>query len=140
MNSETIVLKPLQTGVTAAVAASSIPALPVKYLGRVFTVPNDQKYLEIVHIPNNPNNVSWGNSEHFRGLMRLILHWPIDDKGVYAPLDLLAQIAGYFNKDRILWNGTNAINITENPISSGSMINDREQLFVSTVEYSLYKP
>lgn len=137
---ETTVLRPLQTGVTAAVAASTSPTLPVKYLGRIFTPPNDQKYLEIVHIPNNPNNKSWGGSENWRGLMRLILHWPLDDKGVYAPHDLIAGIAGYFSKDRLLWNGANAVKITENPISSGMIVGDREQLFVFTVEYALFKP
>jgi len=137
---ESTVLRPLQTAITAAVAASTRPTTPVKYLGRVFAAPNDGIWLEVVHIPNNPNNMSWGGSENWRGIMRLILHWPLDDSGAYAPHDLLASISGYFSKDGVLWNGADAVKITENPISSGVIVTDRDQLYVATVEYALFKP
>lgn len=137
---ESTVLRPLQVAVTAAVAASTRPTLPVKYLGTIFTPPNDQKWLEVVHIPNNPSNMNWGGEENWRGLMRLILHWPVDGKGAYAPHDLLASIAGYFSKDRTLWNGPNGVKITENPVSTGMVATDRDCLYISTIEYALFKP
>lgn len=138
--SETLVLQPLQKAVIAAVAASTLPELPVKFMGRVVDVPNDQKYLEVVHIPNNPNNVSWGNEKQFRGLLRLILHWPINNEGVYAPNDLIASIAGYFRKDQVLWHNANHVNVTENPVSSGMITNTNELLFIYTIEYSSHRP
>lgn len=138
--SESLVLRPIQTGVIAAVAACSVPGLPVKFLGRAFDPPNDGKWLELVHIPNNRTNDAWGQERTYRGFVRLILHWPIIDSGVYVPHDLVSEIAGYFSKSRVLWNGSDAIKITENPLSDGNLTSDRETLFIYTIEYQLFKP
>lgn len=136
---EADVLRPLQAAVTAAVAASSVPKIAVKYLGRVFVPPSDQKWLEIVHIPNNLENVDWGNGFYYRGLFRLILHWPVNDRGVYEPMDALASIGAYFSKDRTLWYGSNAVKITDNPVSSGVIEAGSELLIGLSVRYGLSK-
>lgn len=138
--SESIVLRPLQTAVATAVSLCLLPSLPIKYLGRIFTPSDEGKYLEIIHIPNNAVNESWGSERLYRGVLRLILHWPINDAGIYVPSDLIAEIAGYFTKNRVLWNGSDAVKVIENPLSSGMLETDRETLFVYTVEYQLFKP
>lgn len=93
------ILQTLQEAVTAAVDASTEPDLPVKYVKRTFTVPSDQRYLEIVHIPNNPDQGFWNEEKRYAGVLRLILHWDLQDSAPYEAMDLIASIASYFTKD-----------------------------------------
>lgn len=108
MLNEPEIISALQQGVTAAVAASTMPALPVKYLlvgstgGAAFTPPADQKWLEIVWLPNNQRGDFRGNEKNHRGILRLVLHWPNDGGGAYAPTGVLASICGYFTNGRML--------------------------------------
>lgn len=98
------ILRTLQQAVTAAVAASTLPALPVSYVDVDFAVPANQKWLEIVWIPNNRQGDYWGDEKNYQGMMRLVLHWPKNGGGAYSPLDLLSSIAAYFNNGRLLQN------------------------------------
>lgn len=97
------ILKALQQGVTAAVAASTMPALPVSYIGVKFTKPDNGKWLELIFIPNNPEGDQWGEeAKSYRGIFRMVLHWPNDGAGVYRAGAVLASIADYFEVDRLL--------------------------------------
>jgi len=66
MQNESSILSALQQAVTAAVAASDDPNLPIKYLllgnqgDGEWVVPIDQKYLELVWVPNNADDF-WGD-------------------------------------------------------------------------------
>lgn len=138
MNDEPI-LKALQTATTQAVAASIIPGLPIKFLGRVFVIPDDQKWLECIFISNNPQDYAIDNLQHYRGIYRLILHWPVNDAGFYEPMRVIASIGGYFNKGRLLWNGSQAVRIVQNPKPLSPIENGAEMLFPLSVEYSSSK-
>lgn len=106
--SESAIIQALQSGVTAAVAASTSPTLPIKYImvgtsgGPAFSIPADQKWLEIVWLPNNRNGDFLGDEKNHRGILRLVLHWPNSGGGVYEPVELLASITAYFSKGRLL--------------------------------------
>lgn len=97
------ILQVLQQATTAAVAASSLPTLPIKFLGRNFSIPDDQKWIEPIVIPSGAVEF-WGTERNYTGLFRLVLHWPKDDAGAYGPLDVLASVADYFSKARRLQN------------------------------------
>lgn len=99
---EALILEALQQGVTDAVLASIEPQLPVSYVEVTFNTPDDNKWLEIVHFPNNMQGDFWGNEKNHRGILRLILHWPNNGGGPYGPLQLLGSISDYFWTGRVL--------------------------------------
>jgi hypothetical protein len=129
------ILQALQEAATAAVAASSTPTLAIKYLGRTFIVPSDQKWLELVFIPNTPDNQFFGGEKNYMGMFRLILHWPNDDAGVYGPINVLKSIAGYFTKDRWL----NGVKITNEPNMQTPIADGTEALYAAFIRYSAFR-
>jgi hypothetical protein len=132
------ILQLLQTSAIAAVAASTLPTLPIKAMGRTFTIPNDQKYLELVHIPNNRQGDFWDNSKVYRGIFRLLLHWPIDDVGDYPPMNLLQSIAAPLDKDAILVDGSISVKIYENPDFSGVVEAGTDRIFGVSIWYQSF--
>lgn len=129
------ILSALQKGVTAAVAASTMPALPVSYIGLTFNTPANQKWLEIVWIPNNRLGDFWGDQKNYQGIFRLVLHWPKDGGGAYAPIAVLASIAGYFTKGKLL----SGVQITEPPDLTGALAEDEEFLYPASLRYVSYR-
>ncbi|WP_189406798.1 phage tail terminator-like protein [Mesorhizobium sp. M1A.F.Ca.ET.072.01.1.1] len=138
--SEREILEALQTATRAAVEACPPPsnALPIKYLGRTFVIPDDQKWLELVHLPNNITGEFWGSSKTYRGTLRLILHWPNNDQGVYSPIDIIEQIGSFFAKGKSLQSGQSVVKIDENPDYFGSIETGTETVFVLTVRYQSF--
>lgn len=134
MHDQTI-LQILQTATIAAVAASITPTLPVKFIGRTFIVPDDQKWLEIVFIPNNREGAYWGDEKDYRGLYRLILHWKNDDQGAYGPMRALASICSAFSKGSRLQNVT----ISDNPDLTGVLEQGSENLYPATIRYQCFR-
>lgn len=134
------IVQALQTATLAAVAASTLPALPVKALGRTFVPPNDQKWLEIVHVPNNPQGDYWANSKNYRGMMRLILHWPNDDQGVYPPLSVIQSVVSFFDKGKTLDANGISVNILENPNYLGEIVTSTDSLYPVSVRYHCFVP
>lgn len=133
---ERAILEALQTAVrTGAVPNSIMPNLPVKYVGRTFQVPNDQKYLELIWIPNNRNGDFWGDEKNHQGLFRLILHWPNNNLGAYQPIDVIESIGSYFTKQRIL----SGIQIVEPPDFRGPLEMGHETLYPSLMRYQSYR-
>lgn len=138
---ESSVYKALQKGVIAAVAASDRPALPVQMAGRTFVPGNDDTaYLQTIIIPNNPENELWGEGRTYAGLLRLILHYPNDDAGVYAPLDLLKSICEYFTKARALTDGTITVRITTPPNFIGDLPSGHETEYPVSMRYNFFQP
>lgn len=137
---ESQILKVLQTGVIAAVAASVTPALAVKYVGLAFTPPADAApWLEVVYIPNNNENEFWGSGKTYRGLMRLLVHWPVDNEGAYGPMELAQSIAGYFNKGRqFTTTGGKTVTITDEPNMLGVLESAPDLLVPISVRYSCF--
>lgn len=134
MENESVILSALQKGVTAAVAASDNPSLPVKYIMVDFSIPADQKWLEIVWLPNNREDF-WGEETNHRGIMRLILHWPNSATGVYAPTQLLASITEFFSKGKLL----SEVQIYAKPQPTGLIEDGDDVLFPVSIYYQSYR-
>lgn len=129
------ILKSLQGAAISAVAASILPNLPIKAIGRTFTIPNDNKYLELLHFPNNIDNSFWGSEKRYRGMFRLLLHWPNDDQGAYPPMEIIASIADYFAKGKIFQSGEINVQIYENPDFSGPVNASPSDLYPVSIRY-----
>lgn len=133
--SEIAIIRALQQGVIAAVAASPTPTIPVAYLDVAFTKPDDGIWLELVHIPANNVTDYWGNRKNFRGILRLVLHWPKTGAGVYAPLGVIDDIAGYFTVGLNL----SGVQISAIPDFTGALSEDNETLYGYSVRYQSYQ-
>lgn len=133
---EAEILRALQEGVTAAVAASTVPTLPVAYVNVEFEKPDDQKWLEIVWLPNNVQGDLWGDDKTYRGILRIILHWPNKGTGAYRPLGLIGSIADYFPKGILLDNN---VQIYEKPDLTGLIQDGDETLFPVSLRYQSYR-
>jgi hypothetical protein len=131
---ESQILQTMQSATIAAVAMSITPDMPIKFVAVGLTPPNDQKYIEIVYIPNNDIGAYWGDEKNYRGMFRLILHWPNDGAGAYEPLDVLASICGYFTKGLYL----GPVKITEPPDLSGVLEQGTETLYPASLRYSRF--
>lgn len=135
MEDEVEIIRALQHGVIAAIAQSDDPDLPVKYLLMDVDIPQDQKWLELVWIPNNRQGDFLGDEKNHRGILRLILHWPNQATGVYAPVALLASITRYFVKGSVL----SSVQIYAKP-DIGSLIEDGDDtLFPASIYYNSYR-
>lgn len=128
------ILKVLQKAVMAAVTASTTPKLPVKYAGISFTPPNDNKWLELVMIPNNRSDF-WGDERNYQGMFRIILHWPNENAGAYGPIAVLASIASYFSKGLFLQD----VQICETPNLTGVLESGTETLYPASIRYQSFR-
>lgn len=129
------ILKVLQRAVMASITASPLVTseFPIKFVGRAFNIPNDQKWLELVFLPNNRSDFL-GDEKNYQGAFRLILHWPNDDEGAYGPLTLLASISAYFTKGLFLQN----VQICETPDLTGVLEQGTETLYPATIRYQSF--
>lgn len=118
-----------------AVPDSIAPSLPVKYLGIPWTVPSNQKYLELVHIPNNRIADFWGNEKNYQGIFRMILHWPNNGGGAYTPMETISSIASYFTKDLRL----PGVQIMSEPDFTGLLEMGSETLYPVSLRYQSYR-
>lgn len=138
---ERYILEAIQKAVTAAVAASSTPTLPVKYIGRNFTPPNTGAWLEIVHIPNNVNNEFWADGRTYQGMFRLIFHWQMNDSGAYQALSIADSVASYFTKGLLMTEATGAVRVkvTDNPDLMGVIEEVPELILPVSIRYQFFK-
>lgn len=129
------ILQALQQAVIAAVATSGTPTLPVKFVGVSFNPPSDGKYLELVHIPNNGADKYWGNERTYRGLFRMILHWPNNGTGAYAPLTLVSSIMNSFSKHTLIGN---LVRVMNTPKLTSVIEQPMETLYPVSLEYNTF--
>lgn len=135
---EATITEALQKGVTAAIAACSDPSIPVKYIGRTLK-PVPEKFVEVVQIVNNMENEYWGESRVYRGTLRLILHWPVNDEGAYPATRLRDSIAGHFTKEDRLWKGAVAVQIFDHPNAGSVIERGSELLFPVSIPYRSFE-
>ena len=135
MENESLMISALQKGVVAAVAQSNEPTLPVKYLLKSFAVPQSQKWLEVIWIPNNVQGMFRGQETQHRGILRLVLHWPKDGSAVYAPVQLLASITEYFTNGRLL----SGVQIYGKPMPTGVVEDGDDTLFPVSIYYQSFR-
>lgn len=132
---EAEILTALQEKVVTAVAASTLPTLPIAFVDVNFDPPNNGKYLELVHIPNNPSDRTWGSEEVNRGIFRMILHWPSSGTGGSAPRALMSSIANSFVKSEKIGG---LLQVLNKPKASSPAKLGNENLYPFTVEYSVF--
>lgn len=134
--SDSVILRTLQAAVRDyAVPQSIAPNLPVKFVDIDFVVPSSQKYLELVHIPNNRGGDFWGTEKNYRGLFRMVLHWPKNGAGPYIPMETIESIAGYFKVNRMI----DGVQIYELPDFTGSLDMDHELLYPMGFRYQSFR-
>ena len=125
----------LLKAVESATAAITNP-LPVQYPGVVFDPPNDNKFIEIVDLPNDATVETWSNGSAYSGTMRILLHWPIDGAGQFPALIKLLEYKTYFAKGTVFWENGNKVIITAEPRMSSLIVTDRDLLQPMNIKYS----
>lgn len=142
INSETDVIQSLQASVIAAVAASSKPTLPVKFINVVndnVPIPpvDNSEWLELIWIANNPSDTTWGDEKVYRGIFRLVLHWPNDGAGSYPAITLMESIKASYHKDVLMGEKLKLLNQPRL-----TTINDdaKELQLIVSLEYSSFSP
>lgn len=137
MMTESKIIKTLQ-----ARALEVIDDKNVKCININFNPPVDKKWWEVVYIPNNPENEFWsGQDKTYRGIFRLLLHWPQKSQGIYKPMEEVERVANGFPKDLELFSDDDSIKviITDTPNVS-NIVEDRPQLMIGlTIKYSCFK-
>lgn len=142
ITSETDVIQSLQTSVIAAVAQSTYPTLPIKFLNvtdeNIPIPPVDGgPWLELIWIPNNPSDTTWGDEKVYRGIFRMLLHWPNDGGGSYGATGLMESIKSVYRKGIKL--GGKLDLLTQPRLFSVGDPSKELQLIVS-FEYSSFSP
>lgn len=139
--SEKAVLQALQKRVIAAIAASSTPTLPVKYVNRNFTPPNSGGWLEVIYIPNNVLNEFWGEGRTYQGVLRLLLHWKMDDTGAYNALDIIEHLSDYFSKGTKMQDTDETVTVIVSDVPNllGAIEEPPEMLLPLSIRYRCFK-
>lgn len=133
------ILQALQTQLIAARDASAVPLMPIKMVGRTYDGSADQPFLESIFIPNNIDGEFWDSGKTYRGLYRVILHWPNDDKGAYDPMDYISSIADGFPKGLKLQVDSTYVKIYEEPNYLGDIEQTAETLYPISIRYECFK-
>ena len=112
---------------------------PVKYINT--NMKAKDKFWEIVYIPNNIENEFWDSGKTYRGIMRLVLHWPQDNKGVYKPMEEAERVAKGFEKGLELFDDVNSVKvtITDNPDCTNVIEDEGKLLIPLTIKYLCFK-
>lgn len=108
--------------------------LPLKMPRRIFTPPNDQKYIEVFRLPNDLAR-NWGNEKLFRGIIRVGLHWPMDDQGDFPALQVCEQIANAFPKGHVMTYGAARLMISDVPKITEPLDSGQETIFPVSFTY-----
>lgn len=131
------VLKALQASVIAAVAGTTFPTLPIMFINVTFNKPDNGKWLELVHLPNNGTDQTWGDEKNYRGIFRFILHWPNDGSGTTVPMKIIDSMCAYYKK-------SNRIDGTLNLLNQARVTNvyneDIGLSLVASLEYDSFSP
>lgn len=132
---ESKILNLLQKKVTEVVGN----IYPVKYINT--NMKAKDKFWEIIYIPNNIENEFWDSGKTYRGIMRLVLHWPQDNKGVYKPMEEVERVANGLKKGLELFDDVNSIkvSITDNPDCTGVIEDEGKLLIPLTIKYLCFK-
>lgn len=112
---------------------------PVKYINT--NMKTKDKFWEIVYIPNNIENEFWDRGKTYRGVLRLILHWPQDNKGIYKPMEELERVSDGFSKGLELYDKDENIkvSITDNPDCTSIIEDEGKLLLPLTIKYLCVK-
>ena len=125
-------------GINSAVISAIGTQFPIKALGRVFTKPNSGKWFELVLIEDDNSNETWGREELFSGDLRVILHWPINDEGIYEPVGIIAEIKNRLPKGLRIFNGDAKLLISDVPRTINAIEGTGDMLYSLVVPYQYF--
>lgn len=132
----------VSTDVKRAIIGAAVSVIgntyPVKVPGITFTPPNNQKYIELVLITDDNENETWGSEQLYSGVLRVILHWPIDGLGIYPPSEVIDTIGAEFPKGRVIVRNLARLLIYQNPRASDPIESGTENLYPLTVAYQYF--
>ena len=78
--------------------ASMPTGLPVAYPGVMFDKPADNRYIEVIHFPNDPIDYDWrSNATVQRGILQINVHWS-RNVGIVDANDVARTVAQWFAK------------------------------------------
>ena len=109
----------------------------VKCLNVNYNPPSNKRWWEIIYLPNNYENEYWDKGKTYRGIFRLILHWPQKNEGIYKPMEEVERVAKGFEKGTILTDDMNnvKVQISDNPDVT-SIIEEESGLLIGlTIKY-----
>ena len=109
----------------------------VKCLNVNYNPPSNKRWWEVLYFPNNYENEYWDKGKTYRGIFRLILHWPQKNEGVYKPMEEVERVAKGFEKGTMLTDDMNnvKVQISDNPDVS-SIIEEESGLLIGlTIKY-----
>ena len=109
----------------------------IKCLNVNYNPPSDKRWWEVLYFPANYENEYWGEGKTYRGMLRLILHWPQKNQGIYKPMEEVERVAEGFKKGTQLTDVEESIKltITDNP-NITSIIEEESGLLIGlTIKY-----
>jgi hypothetical protein len=137
--SNSAILAALQTAAIADIQTAD-NTLPIKSVGLNFEIPDNQRYVEFVHIPNDNDNAGWREQKIFAGLFRLVFFKGNDGQAPYGLINLAEQISAAFPKSRTLPAGDLQVRIVRKPSYSGISEMENKLMLSITLQYSAFAP
>lgn len=110
--------------VDAAVALASDPALPVQFPMRNFDPPKDGRYVEVVQIRNNADGMFLGNERMYQGILRLLVHWSVDDTGSRGVTEYADKLASLIPKNTIGEYGKSQVQLYSEWVAGSIIVED----------------
>lgn len=133
---ESKIIKCLQTKALEVINDKNVKCVNIN-----FDPPVDKKWWEIIYVPNNVEDEFWADeSKTYKGILRLILHWPQKSQGIYKPLEEAERVANGFPKNLELYSEDESVKviITDTPDVT-NIIEDRPQFMIGlTIKYTCF--
>lgn len=133
---ESKIIKCLQTKALEVINDKNVKCVNIN-----FNPPVDKKWWEIIYVPNNVEDEFWADeSKTYKGILRLILHWPQKSQGIYKPLEEAERVANGFPKNLKLYSEDESVKviITDTPDVT-NIIEDRPQFMIGlTIKYTCF--
>jgi len=133
---ESKIIKCLQTKALEVINDKNVKCVNIN-----FNPPVDKKWWEIIYVPNNVEDEFWADeSKTYKGILRLILHWPQKSQGIYKPLEEAERVANGFPKNLELYSEDKSVKVivTDTPDVT-NIIEDRPQFMIGlTIKYTCF--
>lgn len=133
---ESKIIKCLQTKALEVINDKNVKCVNIN-----FDPPVDKKWWEIIYVPNNVEDEFWADeSKTYKGIFRLILHWPQKSQGIYKPLEEAERVANGFPKNLELYSEDESVKviITDTPDIT-NIVEDRPQFMIGlTIKYTCF--
>lgn len=113
----------------------------IKCINVNYDPPVDKTWYELIYIPNNYEDEFWTDTaQTYRGIFRILMHYPQKSQGIYKPLEEIERIANGFPKNLELYSEDNTVKVMITDIPKVSnIIEDRPQLMIGlTIKYHCF--